>query len=108
MAGLKRCAAAVLCGASIGCFAASSEEMERLTTYAAVIGQAVACGADTSEATRAVGRWMDTTFGRASRAQHSYLVMFASELRFQAQQQKEKRPESCSPVLRRFDSFVWP
>jgi hypothetical protein len=51
---------------------------------------------------------MDTTFGRASRAQHSYLVMFASEMRFQAQQQKEKRPETCKPVLRTFHEFVWP
>ena len=88
---------------------AAPGDVERLSTFAEVIGRALACGADTRPATQAVGRWMDERWHRASRAQHNYVQIFASKMRFHFQQQKEgESPESCPSALRTFQRFEWP
>jgi hypothetical protein len=102
------CAVACSLMATTAAVAATAADLERLNEYAELIGRAQACGADTTEAMRAVGRWMDTTFRRASRTQHSYVVMFASNLRQHAREQSESAGAgSCTPVLRAFHGFSW-
>ena len=46
--------------------AASPAEIDKLTTYAVILGRATACGINTKEASSRVGTWMDRTFPPAS------------------------------------------
>jgi hypothetical protein len=59
--------AAALFAASPLAIAASQADIDKLTTYAVVLGRAVACGANLDDASRRVGRWMDRTFPPGSK-----------------------------------------
>ncbi len=88
---------------------ASSKDIDRMTTYAVVLGRTVACGADITDASRRVGRWMDVKFPPGSQDQKTFLPIFIQGVEYHAQQQKEgKSPDSCAAVLRNFKSFPWP
>jgi hypothetical protein len=101
--------AAALFAASPLAIAASQADIDKLTTYAVVLGRAVACGANLDDASRRVGRWMDRTFPPGSKDQQIYLPIFMEGMRYHAQQQKDgKSPDSCSAVLRSFNSFPRP
>ena len=90
-------------------FAASSDDIDKLTTFATVLGRGTACGADIKDASRRVGRWMDRTFPPGSKDQQVYLPIFMAGMVFHAQQQKDgKSPDSCPNVLRSFNTFPWP
>ncbi len=90
-------------------FAASDSDIDKLTTYAVILGRAVACGAVIEPAMKRVGRWMDSIFPPGSRDQQTYLPIFSEGVLYHAQQQKDgKSPDSCSAVLRTFESFPWP
>ncbi len=101
--------AAVLFAVSPLAIAASQADIDKLTTYAVVLGRAVACGANVDDASRRVGRWMDRTFPPGFKDQQIYLPIFMEGMHYHAQQQKDgKSPDSCSAVLRSFNSFPWP
>jgi len=88
---------------------ASDSDIDRLTTYAVILGRAVACGAKIEEPMRLVGQWMDRIFPPGSRDQQIYLPIFTEGVVYHAQQQSEgKSPDSCSAVLNTFRSFPWP
>lgn len=89
--------------------AASDSDIDKLTTYATVLGRGIACGADTSSASRRIGAWMDRTFPPGSSDQRTYLPIFMEGTRYAAEQQKSgNSPDSCPQVLRTFSSFPWP
>ena len=50
---------ALLCTSANG---ASESDIDKLTTYAVMLGRGTACGADVESASRKVGRWMDQRF----------------------------------------------
>ncbi|HRH88227.1 MAG TPA: hypothetical protein PLO41_15375 [Rubrivivax sp.] len=101
-------AAAVLVSPHIAS-AASSGDIDKLTTYATILGRAVACGNSIDEPMRRVGRWMDRTFPPGSSDQKAYLPVFMDGVRYHAQMQKDGRsPDSCSAVQRAFNGFPWP
>lgn len=88
---------------------ATPQDIDKLTTYAVILGRAIACGADVSSASGRVGRWMDRVFPPGSADQRTYLPIFMGGTRYHAEQQKlGKSPDSCSSVLRTFSSFPWP
>lgn len=104
---------AVLCigvlASSTAALGASSQDIDRMTTYAVVLGRAVACGADITDASRRVGRWMDVKFPPGSQDLKTYLPIFVNGVEYHAQQQKDgKSPDSCAAVLRNFKGFPWP
>jgi len=104
---------AVLCicvlASSTPALGVSSQDVDRITTYAVILGRAVACGADISDASRRVGQWMDVKFPPGSQDQQAYLPIFVNGVGYHAQQQKEgKSPDSCAAVLRNFKAFPWP
>jgi hypothetical protein len=69
--------------------AASAADVDRMTTYAVILGPGIACGASHDEASRRVGRWLG--------------------VRYHAEQQRDgKSPDSCATVRRNFSSFPWP
>lgn len=88
---------------------ASAQDIDKLTTYAVILGRAIACGADVGSASGKVGRWMDGVFPPGSSDQKTYLPIFMGGTRYHAEQQKlGKSPDTCSSVLRAFNSFPWP
>jgi hypothetical protein len=100
---------AVFVVCSLNAMAASSADIDKLTTYAVILGRATACGANVDDASRRVGRWMDRTFPPGSKDQQIYLPIFMEGMRHHVQQQNEgKSPDSCFSVLRSFNSFPWP
>jgi len=89
--------------------AASNADIDRMTTYAVILGRGVACGASTAGPSARVGAWMDRVFPPGSNDQKIYLPIFMQGVQHHAQQQKAgKSPDSCSTVLRNFNSFPWP
>ena len=81
------------------------EAVDRMTTYAVVIGRAVACNApNTQDALARVGAWMD-----AQGLKKQYLVIFANGVKYAAEQQRDgNTPDPCSKVKTAFASFAWP
>ncbi|MEK6685995.1 MAG: hypothetical protein AABY99_06360, partial [Pseudomonadota bacterium] len=77
--------------------AASSEDIDKLTTYATILGRAIACGNDIEDSMYrvGVGKWMDRTFLPGSVDQKIYLPIFMEGVRYHAQMQKEgESPDS--------------
>ena len=89
--------------------AASSSDIDKLTTYAVILGRATACGINTKEASSKVGAWMDRTFPPGSSDQMTYLPILMSGMQYNAQQQASgNSPDSCSAVLRAFNAMHLP
>lgn len=89
--------------------AASQADIDRLTTYAVIIGRAIACGVDTDDAMRRVGAWMDVKFPPRSSDQKIYLPIFMEGVKYHAEQQANgKSPDTCSQVRSTFRKMQWP
>jgi hypothetical protein len=90
-------------------FAASSRDIDKLTTYSVVLGRAAACGGDIEGPSRRVGAWMDRAFPPGSSDQKVYLPVFMQGMQYHAQQQATgKSPDSCASVLKTLRGFPWP
>lgn len=88
---------------------ATPQDIDKLTTYAVILGRAIGCGADVSSASRRVGLWMDKVFPPGSADQQTYLPIFIGGTRYHAEQQRlGKSPDSCSSTLQSFSGFPWP
>lgn len=100
---------ATLLFASQVAIAVSSEDIDKLTTYAMVLGRSVACGNDIEEPMRRVGQWMDQVFPSGSPEQIAFLTIFMEGVRYHAEIQRDGRsPENCAAVQRSFNGFHWP
>ena len=94
---------AVLLSLSTKAFAYSEQDINKLTTLAAIYGRAVACGADVDGPISRTGTWIDSTFGNDRGA---YLQIFMSGMQQNAQNQASGRTgESCDSVLGSFRSM---
>jgi hypothetical protein len=88
--------------------AATSADVDRLTTYAVILGRATGCGIDTERAAAQVGAWMDKRFPPGSKDQRIYLPIFVEGWKMHAERQRSGRsPDTCSQVQREFDSMKW-
>jgi hypothetical protein len=89
--------------------AATRDEIDAMTTYAVVIGRSIACGADSSNAMRRVGAWLDRTFTPGTKQHSTNVLIFVEGVKLHADlQRRGKSPDPCSAVLRTFDGFPWP
>jgi hypothetical protein len=87
----------------------TEQNIEKMTTYAVILGRAVGCGVDVSEESRMVGVWLDRVFPPGSKDQQIYLPIFASGMKHHAEQQSRgNSPDSCSSVRREFNLINWP
>lgn len=96
---------------SISCdaVAASASDIDKMTSYAVIIGRAAGCGVDTTEGMKQVGKWMDRVFPPGSRDQKTYLPVFMDGVRYHAQQQRDgKSPDSCSVTKSAYSRTMWP
>lgn len=88
--------------------AASEEDIDKMTTYAVILGRSIACGIDTDFAMRRVGAWVDRTFPLGSSDQKSYLPVFVIGLEYHAKQQSSgKSPDTCTQIKRTFNGMQW-
>ena len=80
-----------------------------MTTYAVILGRAAACGINTQEASKRVGKWFDNTFQIDSSTHTTYLKIFIYGIERHAIEQKEGRsPDSCSNILKTYPTITWP
>jgi hypothetical protein len=82
-----------------------AEAVDRMTTYAVILGREVACGIpNTQDAFTRVGKWMD-----AQNLTKQYLATFTIGVKHSAEQQRDgNTPDSCSKVKSMSASFPWP
>jgi hypothetical protein len=89
--------------------ATSTADIEKMTTYATLIGRALACGVDVNYAVERVGEWMDKVFPPGSTTQRACLSLFVKTVRYHAKQQaRGNSPAFCGWVERKFSETKWP
>ncbi|WP_302356715.1 hypothetical protein [Alcaligenes sp. YSL9] len=94
-------------GFSVQSYAVSDADIDRLTTYAIVLGRAAACGVEVEAESKRVGGWMDRRFSKSD--QQVYLPIFFEGARIAALDQSNgTSPESCSDAIKVFNRFTWP
>lgn len=85
------------------------DHIDRVTTYAVLIGRGAACGVDVSGPARRVGVWLDRVAPPGSAAQQTLLPMLTQQGQHHAQQQASGRsPDDCATVARAIARFQWP
>lgn len=83
--------------------------MDRLTTYAVVLGRATACGVDTSVGAQRVGAWMDRVMPPGSADQRTFLPIFVEGTQMHARRQASgQSPDTCAQVRTTYARMVWP
>ncbi|WP_171694357.1 hypothetical protein [Methylomonas sp. ZR1] len=106
---LKTAIPSILIIFSSGTLAASTADIDKLTTYSVILGRAVACGINTNDASSRVGYWMDRNFPPGSQDQITYLPIFMAGMQHNAEQQASgNSPDNCAAVARAFNSMPWP
>lgn len=97
-----------LCFSSFS-FAAQEEDIDKLTTYAVLLGRASACNIDVTGPAKQVGAWLDRTFPRGSEDQQIYLPIFMAGMTHHAKEQKNgKSPDTCADLKRTISKTPWP
>lgn len=87
---------------------ADPADVDRLTTYATLLGRAIGCGLQTDQASRDIGGWMDKKFAPGSSDQRTYLPIFMAGVQYHAEQQRNgKSSDTCTEVARVFRSTSW-
>lgn len=85
------------------------DHIEKISTYAVLIGRGAACGVNTSAPAAKVGAWLDRVAPPGSKAQMTLLPMLMEQSHYHAQLQKNgQSPDDCATVARAIVSFPWP
>jgi hypothetical protein len=103
-------AAALLLGNSLAqpAHAASEAEVERLSSFAMVLGRGIGCNLDTKRAAAVLNQWFDKAFPPGSGEQEHYLPRFAAEVeQYRLQQHSGDSPDSCADVAQAFYTLRW-
>lgn len=89
-------------------YAASEKDIDKMTTFAVILGLAIGCGIDTAQASKAAGSWFDRRFPPGSKDQKTYLPIFTEGIKMHAQNQASGRsPDTCADVSRQFKLMKW-
>ena len=87
----------------------SASDIDRMTTYATILGRAIGCGIHVDPELRRVGRWMDRTFPPGSSRRKTYYPIFLAGIKHHAEEQQAGRsPDSCASLKREVKAFPWP
>lgn len=83
--------------------------IDRVSTYAVLIGRGAACGVNTKGYAGRVGSWVDRVAPPGSSAQQTLLSQLMQGSYYHAQQQASgQSPDSCDTVARAISNFGWP
>ena len=91
---------------SSGNNAYGAEDVDRLTSYAVMIGRAMGCGSTPTFEAGRVGGWIVRTFQRDH--QHFQQIFHAGIKHHAEWQIAGNSPDSCSTVKREFRNTNWP
>jgi len=95
--------------ASDSAMAATEGDINKLTTYAVILGRAFGCGMDATQEMQSVGAWMDAIFPPGSRDQKIYLPIFMAGVQENAEKQANgDSPDNCGAVRRTYSKMPWP
>ena len=87
--------------------AGSSADIDAATTYAAIIGRAIACGVNTDTEVKRVSTWLDSRFVGKERS--TQIAIFAAGMESNAKMQASgKSPDTCDAVKRQYRLVNWP
>lgn len=99
--------AAAGAGIALKPFETTEAKVDRMTSYATMLGRAAGCGHDTRSEARRVGLWLDAAFTTEQR--RVQLPIFTAGVERQASAQKRgATPDSCARVREAFARFPWP
>ena len=85
------------------------DHIDRVSTYAVLIGRGAACGIDTRGPAGRVGAWLDRVAPPGSAAQQTLLPMLMQQSRHHAEQQSSgNSPDDCATVARAIRDHPWP
>lgn len=85
------------------------DHIDRVSTYAVLIGRGAACGIDTRGPAGRVGAWLDRVAPPGSAAQQTLLPMLMQQSRYHAEQQASgNTPDDCATVARAIRGHPWP
>ena len=87
----------------------NASDVDKLTTYAVVLGRSISCGVNTADVSKRIGRWFDEAFTLGTAGHATYLVVFSEGVKLNAEQQRAGHtPDSCTTITKNFNSFPWP
>ena len=88
---------------------AARGDVDRLTTYAVLLGRGIGCGLDVSAYTGRVGAWVDRIAPPGSSDQQLMMSLLMEGMRRNAQaQQSGQSPDGCATVARAIRNHPWP
>jgi hypothetical protein len=83
--------------------------IDRVSTYAVMVGRGVGCGVDVSGPISRVGAWLDREAPPGSEAQRTLLLIYMQQTLYHAGQQVSgKSPDGCDTVARAIRNHPWP
>ena len=86
--------------------AATDQDINKLTTYAVMLGRAIGCGIDTENEATSIGEWMDERFPPGSNDQQIYLPILMDGVKMHMEQQQNgQSPDSCDTVRTSFSNM---
>lgn len=85
----------------------TASEIDRLTTYATLLGRAAACNVPSAAGAQRVGQWLERRVP-AHQRQQWLGVMVGGMHRAAADQQQGRSPDSCAQVRRALAGVAWP
>lgn len=89
--------------------AGAGANMDRLTTWAVLIGRGQGCGIDTSLEISRVGAWLDQVAPPGSSDQQVMLPVFMATVTQNARAQLAgQSPDGCATVMREYQRHAWP
>lgn len=90
------------------CNAADPADIDKMTTFSAMLGRAWACGINIEKEKELVAEWMDRKFPPGSNDQKIYLPIMLWGITFHAEMQKQgKTPDTCEDIKRVFRKMDW-
>ncbi|HEJ2459234.1 TPA: hypothetical protein SLZ51_003659 [Vibrio cholerae] len=85
---------------------------DKMASYATIIGRAAACGVDTENELRMVGKWIDSWFDDlnvSTKMRTMYLSIFMQGTEYHMNQQLSgNSPDSCQSAIKAFNTVNWP
>ncbi len=87
--------------------AAHAGNVDRLSTYAVLLGRGAACGADIDAPSTRVGAWIDQTWSGKDRA--AMMMAMIQGMEIAARDQAGGRsPDTCAQVRQALAKMQWP
>ncbi|WP_144445430.1 hypothetical protein [Comamonas sp. 26] len=87
----------------------ANANIDKMTTYAVLLGRAIGCGIEVKKPMERVGAWMDKVFPPGSEDQKVLLPIFVQGVMDNSKAQTEGRsPDTCNQVRTSFGKTKWP